>query len=127
LDSISAEKERLDKREERIEEEMLAKIRGVPVEDVVITRHYGHGGDPEVVRAIQCRQKVHEDELLAEHPLGREILKLRNEKEDLLDTVWLAPGTTQIKELWTKVAELLDEKKGRLESAPLAIAPVTDQ
>ena len=46
--------------------------------------------DQEVQNAVKRHQAVHEDELLAESDLGSQILQLRIEKENLLDTVWLA-------------------------------------
>jgi hypothetical protein len=122
LDTIAEQKEALEKRAERVEKEMLAKVQGVPVEQVDGRRYYG-SMDPEVARAIESRQAVHQDELLAEHPLGQEILKLQYEKEELLDTVWLATSGTQIKQLWTKVAELLGEQQSPLQEAALAIEP----
>ena len=127
LDSIAQQKEALEKREERVEKEMLAKVQGVPVEQVEAHGRYCVSMDPEVARAIDCRQAVHQDELLAEHPLGQEILKLQHEKEELLDTVWLATSGTQIKQLWTKVAELLGEQQSPLQEAALAIEPVTEE
>ena len=65
---------------------MLAHVRGVPVEDLA-DNYYGYHGSDEVKTAVSRRQKVHEDELLAECDTGREILRLREEKENLLDTI----------------------------------------
>ena len=127
LDSISAQKEALEKREERVGKEMLAKVQGVPVEEVDGRGHYYGSTNPELTRAIQCRQAVHEDELLANDPLGQQILKLRLEKEELLDTVWLATSGKQIKELWKKVAELLGEQQSPLQEAALAIEPAMEE
>jgi hypothetical protein len=126
LDTIAEQKETLEKRAERVEKEMIAKVQGVPVEQLEGRGHYFGSMDPEVTRAIECRQAVHEDELLAEDSLGQEILKLRHEKEELMDTVWLATSGTQIKQLWTKVAKLLGEQQSPLQEAALAIAPATD-
>jgi hypothetical protein len=41
----------------------------------------------------------------------------------LLDTVWLAASTAQIKQLWTKVGELLGDEPTTLEREALAIEP----
>src|SRR5262245_7686329 len=103
-DRLEAEKETTEKRQQVIQREMLAKVRGIPVED--IDHHYRYGADAEVTNAIQRRQKVHEDELFAQDPIGQRILELRLEREELLDTIWLATSAKQVKELWTKVAEL---------------------
>ena len=52
---------------------------------------------------------------------GRQILRLREEKENLLDTIWLATSPSQLKTLWTKVAELLGTAATQLERDALAI------
>lgn len=123
-DRLEEEESKIKKRQEAIERAMLAKVRGVPVED--IDHHYRYGTDTEITNAIQRRQKVHEDELFAQDPIGQKILALRNEKEELLDTVWLASSPKQIKELWTKVAALLGDEQTRLQKDALAIPPVEE-
>jgi hypothetical protein len=82
--------------------------------------------DSEVGNAVKRRKAVHEDELLAESELGQEVLRLRQEKESLLDTVWLACSAKQIKELWSKVAELLDDEQTQLQRDALAIEPIVE-
>jgi hypothetical protein len=64
--------------------------------------------------------------LLAENETGRKIVELRREKENLLDTVWLATGCAQIKVLWYKVAELLGHPQTQLQVEAPAIVPVPD-
>ena len=82
--------------------------------------------DREMQNAIGRRQAVYEDELLGQSPIGQRILQLRNEKENLLDTVWLATSPRQIKQLWSKVADLLGDQQTQLEREALAIAPLDD-
>jgi hypothetical protein len=120
--AIDEQKEQLDERHEQIARQMLATIRGVPVEKVDDHHHYRSGN--EVETAVVRRQKVFEEELLAAHDVGREIVKLRQEKEDLLDTIWLATSPSQLKTLWTKVVELLHDESTQLQRDALAIAPV---
>ena len=72
------------------------------------------------------RQAVHEDELLAEGEIGQRIMKLREEKDNLLDTVWLATSPKQIKELWSKVADLLGDDQTQLQRDALAIVPAEE-
>jgi hypothetical protein len=43
------------------------------------------------------------------------------EKENLLDTIWLATSTSQLKTLWTKVSDLLGSAPTQLERDALAI------
>jgi hypothetical protein len=123
LDEIEREEEALSKRKKKAQWAMLAQLRGVPPED--LDDHYYHY-DSEVEGAIAKRQAVHEDELLADDDVGRKILQLRQEKDDLLDTVWLATSGTQIKQLWAKVAELLGDESTRLQRDAMAIEPVSE-
>jgi hypothetical protein len=123
LDAI--EEQKLDRRQDRMHRSMLATVRRTAVENVAEV-HLGYLHH-EVTNAIERRQTVHEDELLAEDPRGQEILRLRQEKENLLDTVWLATSGQQIKELWKKVADLLSEEQTPLQKEALAIQPVTEE
>ena len=117
------QREAADKQEKRITKSILAHLRGVPVEDV---EDIYYQQDAEIDRTIQRRQVVHEEELLAENETGKRILLLREEKDNLLDTVWLATSPTQLKQLWTKVAELLGDTPTQLERDALAIVPVEE-
>jgi hypothetical protein len=73
---------------------------------------------------VHKRQAVHEDELLAQDDLGRKILRLRQEKDNLLDTVWLASSPQQLKDLWQKVSDLLGEDQTPLQKEALALSPM---
>jgi len=123
LDTIQRQKELLEKRAQQVLKAMLAHVQGVPAEDLEDTC-YGYHRDEEVRSAVAKRQKVHEDELLAECDTGKEVLRLRQEQEDLLDTVWLATSAAALKTLWSKVNELLGKEPTRLERDALEILPV---
>jgi hypothetical protein len=122
LDAIERQEQELEKRKRRTERAMLAQLRGVSIEDVDNFQVYGY--QREVSEAVNRRQAVHEDELLAESETGQQILTLREEKENLLDTVWLATSPKQIKDLWSKVASLLEDGQTQLLKDALAIQPV---
>jgi hypothetical protein len=124
LDDIERQKESLEKRSQRVLTAMLAHVQGVPVEDLEDTCYVYHR-DEEVKSAVAKRQKVHEDELLAECETGKEVLRFRQEQEDLLDTVWLASSTSQLKTLWSKVNALLGTTPTQLERDALEI-PAAD-
>ena len=117
------QKEALDKRERRIRRSILALVRGVPVEDIEESRYF-NPHDHELDTAIAKRQGVHEGQLLAEHELGRQVLQLRSEKENLLDVVWLETSPVQVRQLWSRVGELLGDKPSELEKEALAIKPL---
>jgi hypothetical protein len=121
LDDIERQREALAKREKEIGKQVLAHVRGVSVDDV---EDYFYGGNrhSDVKVAISRREALYRGELLAESDRGREILRLEQERENLLDTVWLATSSTQVKELWAKVTELLGATPTQLETDALAIA-----
>jgi len=124
LDTVERQEQELEKRTRQIEKAMLALVRGVPIDDIDDYQTYRY--EQEVSSAVSRRQVVHEDELLAESKTGQQILALREEKENLLDTVWLATSPKQIKELWSKVAGLLGDNQTQLQRDALAILPVEE-
>lgn len=78
----------------------------------------------DAARSRRCG--VHEQELLAADPLGQKVLALELEKEELLDTIWLATSSSQIKELWSRVAEMLQQEPTSLQVAAIALPPIED-
>lgn len=88
---------------------------------------YHHGGGlPHWIQArIKQRAKVHRTPLLQSSELGRNLLKLEREKEELLDTVWLSTSSKQIKQLWAEVAELLSIEQTDLQKKAAEIEPVS--
>ena len=120
LDRIAGQRAELDRRDTQVRREMLAKVRGVSADDLdCYTRVHDH---PEIRAAITKRQALHEEELLAGHELGRQVLRLRADRERLLDTVWLACSSAQIRQLWSSVNALLGDEPTALEREALAIA-----
>jgi hypothetical protein len=122
LNSIEQKKEELERRENEAHRAMVAIVRRVPAAQVEVTQ-YSHQYEQEVNKAVERRRTVHEDELLASDPLGQRILRLRSEKDNLLDTVWLATSPVQLRELWAKVGELLGDELTPLQQQVLAPAP----
>ena len=64
-----------------------------------------------------------EEERLAANELGRQVLRLRAEREGLLDAIWLATSPSQVRAFWQRVGELLGEEPSRLERAALPRRP----
>jgi hypothetical protein len=125
LEAIKAEEATLARRERLAQKAMVAMLRGTPIDEVADSFRIRHGGElalpHEVAEAITRRQAAHLEQLLADDPIGREIARLESEKDHMLDTVWLAASPTQIKQLWTKVGELLGDEPTTLEREALAI------
>ncbi len=118
--ALAVEQDQLWQRQETVEKAMAAVLRRCRPEDVTV---HGRGSlDHELAAALERRQRVHEDELLAAEPVGQEVLRLRREKEELLDTVWLATSRKEVRELWQKVTALVSEEPTRLQREVLASA-----
>jgi hypothetical protein len=130
LEEVIAQESKLARRKQQAQRRMVATLRSLPIEEVAIPCHIRYGGDLplpiEVADAITRRQAVHHDQLLAADPIGREISHLQLEKDNLLDTIWLASSPAQIKQLWTNVGELLGDEPTPLERDALAIEPTKE-
>ena len=84
-----------------------------------VPRHV-YGLRTETDKVVAQRQTIIEDELLADSSLGLQFLKLRREKEELLDTIWLATSNRQIRDLWSRVSEVLSEESTPLQNQILS-------
>ena len=130
LEAIKAEEATLARRKKQAQRAMIANLRGTPVDEVGESFGVRHGSElalpHEVAEAIARRQAAHQEQMLADDPIGREIARLEAEKDRLLDTVWLACSPAQIKQLWTKVGELLGDEPTTLERDALAIEPARE-
>lgn len=124
LEALQKEKERIGVRERRLVAEQRAVLNGTAVEEELERGGYYGRGDYEIENAVKARAKALEADILSKSDLGRRVLALAKEKDNLLDTVWLATSTSQMKELWEHVNVLLELKPTVLEDKALRIAPV---
>jgi hypothetical protein len=127
LERIQAEEAALARRKKQTQRAMIASLRGLPIEEVSDCISIRYGGElplpVEAVEALVKRQVAHREQLLAEDPIGREITRLEAERDRLLDVVWMACSSAQIKQLWSRVAALPGDEPTPLEREALAIAP----
>jgi hypothetical protein len=104
LEAIRADEATLARRKKQAQRAMVAALRGTPIDEVIDSFSIRHGSDlalpHEVAEAISRRQAAHQEQMLADDPIGREIARLEAEKDHLLDTVWLACSPDQIRQLW---------------------------
>ena len=118
---VEQQQKALESREEQLSRQVLSHLRGVPpqtIDTYAVTR-----SDIEVNNAIKARQVVHEETLLREHEIGRQVTQLRLERENLLDTVFLATSPVQVRDLWQKVSDLLGDELSQLQREAMKIAP----
>lgn len=73
--------------------------------------------------AVATRQTMLDSELLAKHPVGARVLRLRIEQGSLLDTIGLSISPTQIRELWKNVVALVNEKLPTLQQQVFTTPP----
>jgi hypothetical protein len=125
MEAIQKQKEELEKREQRLLAEQKAIIQGTKPEDELDNGPYCRSNVVE--DAVDSRAKALEADILAESDLGRRVLSLREEKENLLDTVWLATSSTQIRQLWEQVNSLLEITPSVLEDKALKISPPLEE
>ncbi|MBN8625766.1 MAG: hypothetical protein J0M17_09775 [Planctomycetes bacterium] len=100
--------------------QMMAVVRDVHVSQVETQTRLPF----EVSNQIATRKEVRFKQLRQEHPKGALIESLRREQEELLDTVWLATSSSQIKELWSKIADELGCELTPFQKQALAITPL---
>ena len=106
---------------------MQAHINGTEPEDEVVgnSRYYDEDASTNRIDiTINTAAHRYTPEVLAESEAGLRILKLLEEKESLLDTVWLASSSDQIKELWGMVNTLLGRTLTDLETGAKNLPPI---
>ncbi len=52
--------------------------------------------------------------MMADHPVGKQILELRKEKKEMLGTIWLATSTAQVKDLLNYPVTIQDLEGNRV-------------
>jgi hypothetical protein len=84
--SLAKQLETLEREQRRVWAQMLATTRGVNITAVDWPCNLPY----EVARLIETRKELFLEKLREEHPKGQQIQRLEQEKDELLDTVWLA-------------------------------------
>jgi len=126
LEQLEKQKQEMERRERHLKAEQRSVLNGTSVEEELERGGYYPRYDQEVENAVKARARALEADILAESDLGKQVLTLREEKDNLLDTVWLATSSSQIKELWEQVNALLEVTPSALEGKALKIAPVEE-
>lgn len=79
-----------------------------------------------IVGVIDRAVKGVEKEILQESEFGRKILRLERERDELIDTIWLATSPVQIQSLWKDFSALLTEELTELQKQALTYEPLDD-
>ena len=115
---------KLKKQENQLQLEAASIVTGKPFDEFPRTHEWEL--NRMVEQAMEKAQRIAERNIMSQDELGRTILTLRDEQEELLDTVWLATSSTQIRELWKSVSNLLAEEPTALQEVALKTDPVND-
>ncbi|MEJ7594348.1 MAG: hypothetical protein WKF77_22660 [Planctomycetaceae bacterium] len=91
-----------------------------------MSRHCWSDRHSLIVGVIDRAAKDVEKEILQESEVGRKILRLEREREELIDTIWLATSTVQIQSLWKDFSAMLTEEPTELQKQALTYEPLDD-
>ena len=115
-DDICATIKRLDKERDQLTE-VAAAAAGI---------EEGYRPHHLIEQRVNTAQEAVFNRMLADHPVGQKIVALQKEQEHMLETVWVATSSAQVKELFRKVNEVLDESPTDLGVRAGEITPVSD-
>jgi hypothetical protein len=97
-----------------LEQEIIAKL----------GRHIGYVTSYSWENQLKSEILKMQQRLMRDTEPGRRVAALEEEKENSLDAVWLATSSRQIRELWSKVGDLLgDASTSVLTQSALTIEP----
>ena len=118
-----ADKARLERRVKQLSRQVMARIKGVEEEDVTMPNYYS-GFESEIKAGISRRAEYELNLLLSTTEVGKQIAALKGEKDNLLDTIWLATSPAQVKELWQKLSLMLGDEETPLQKEALSLKAV---
>ena len=84
----------------------------------------GHG---LIENIIGEEAEIVEKELLRGNDAGQRILRLMREKEELLDTIWLATSPVQIRSLWKDFTNLVADEPTELQKQAMTYTPADNE
>ncbi|MCA9034561.1 MAG: hypothetical protein KDA89_03170 [Planctomycetaceae bacterium] len=91
------------------------------------SRYYSHHGHSLIVDVIKKEVTEAEKEILHESEVGRKILRLEREREELTDTIWLATSPVQIRSLWADFTTMVTDEPTELQKQAMSYDPVENE
>ncbi len=94
--------------------------------------HERHGGyysesHSVILKVVDAEKRLVKKEVLQESEVGRKILRLEREREELTDTIWLATSPVQIRSLWKDFTAMVTEEPTELQKQAMTYAPVESE
>mgnify|MGYP006323460821 FL=1 len=121
LQSINAQILELNEEKKKLEERIVVEIGAENHKNL----YYARAMDSLIDSKIESASRPYEKKLLSEHPLLSKIVTLRQEKDSLLQSVWIATSSLQVKQLFEMVNKLLQSTPTELETMAQSIPPDT--
>jgi len=115
-DDLTATQERLKKAQEKLQKDTAEKLE---LKD-------NWRREEQIEDRIEKATGVVKGKMMADNDVGKEILRLQAEQEHMLETVWVATSSAQVKELFMKVNSVLNESPTGLGEMAQGIAPTDD-
>ena len=111
----------LDEKINKLNNEKEAHVSEVTDQLQKLGFKFGYGVDAyrDLNAFLVSQAESYEREVMLCTEFGRKIIRLKDEQDQLLDTVWLATSPNQIKRLWTEMASLLGEQPTELQQQAL--------
>jgi hypothetical protein len=115
-EQIQSEQTRLEEESAELRRRIVAVVTNVPPSSLG-TRNCSRW---DWERVLDKRAAVERRRLMEASPLGKKILALKKEQDELVDTIFLATSAKEVKTLWQRVSELLSSTNTPLQEAALA-------
>ena len=115
-EQIRSEQTRLEEESAELRRRIVSVATNVPLSSLG-SKHCSRWDWEHV---LDKRAAVERQRLMEASSLGRKILALQKEQEELVDTIFLATSAREVKTLWQRVTELLSSTNTPLQKAALA-------
>ena len=113
LQKLEEEEKTAKKKAADLTEKIYAKIRPDDSSGSYYIRNH-------LISAISDTSREIQSKLMLEHDFGKQIAGLEREKENMLDTIWLATSPRQATKLWQGVLLLLGDEITKFQKEVLA-------
>ena len=90
-------------------------------------RYYSDSGHSLIKSVVNREVAAAEKVVLRESEMGRKILRLEREREELTDTIWLATSPVQIRSLWNDFTALVTEEPTELQKQAMTYDPAESE
>lgn len=90
-------------------------------------RYYSDSGHSLIKSVVNREVAAAEKVVLQESEMGRKILRLEREREELTDTIWLATSPVQIRSLWNDFTALVTEEPTELQKQAMTYDPAKSE